>query len=87
MTGRRIPDHQDGVGFALAPGDYGRLSTTWLCCTPNGYQGNLGGHQVQEHADGTITVTPSIKIMVPDGEGGTREAWHGFLKGGVWTSC
>ena len=40
--------------------------------------GGLENHDVTEHEDGTITVSPSILIT---GEGGS---WHGYLELGVW---
>jgi hypothetical protein len=39
--------------------------------------GNLSGHSVTEHDDGTITVSPSI---LDDG----RSVWHGYLERGAW---
>lgn len=49
----------------------------WSVCTPNGLFGNLGKHEVIEHDDGTITVSPSILVR-------GDEEWHGFLENGVW---
>lgn len=40
---------------------------------------NLSAHQVIEHKDGTVTVSPSILV----GEQG-RRLWHGYLERGVW---
>lgn len=60
--------------------------------TPNGALGNLAGHQVVEHDDGTITVAPSI-LCHPHGELDENDqrvekpGWHGFLECGVWRSC
>ena len=51
----------------------------WRAMTPNGHLGNLDAHDVEEHEDGTITVSPSI--LVSDHTG---ELYHGFLRGGVW---
>jgi hypothetical protein len=34
---------------------------------------------LEEHPDGTLTVSPSIQFP---GEGG----WHGYLKAGVWSA-
>lgn len=82
MIGRRLPDRDPGgPDTCFAPGDYGRLSSTWICCTPNGHLGNLSNHDVTEHQDGTITVSPSILVSV-DG----AEVWHGWLERGVWRS-
>lgn len=39
-------------------------------------------HSFAEHDDGTITVSPSILAVRPDGNG-----WHGYLEHGVWRSC
>lgn len=84
MIGRRLPDRDPaGPDTCFAPGDYGRLSTTWIACTPNGALGNLSGHDVVEHEDGTITVSPSI-LVTEVGSG--RELWHGWLERGVWRS-
>lgn len=41
--------------------------------------GCLVGHNIVEHEDGTITVSP---LMVIDH--GARGTWHGFLERGVW---
>lgn len=65
------------------PGEYGRGSNgQWQCCPPGQPHlfGNLSSHDVIEHEDGTITVSPSILI--------TQEwrnlQWHGYLERGVW---
>ena len=89
MIGRRRrydPLDQGGVSTIakFSSGDYGRapddgLGNHWYACTPNGHLANLSRHEVTEHADGTITVSPSI--LVSDGEG---PVWHGYLERGVW---
>lgn len=53
---------------------------TWRCVTPNGHMGTLSKHDVTEHEDGTISVSPSIALSNPQ-EG---ELYHGFLERGVW---
>lgn len=64
-------------------GDYGRDPCgDWFGMTPNGALSNLKNHNVTEHEDGTITVSPSILVM--DSKG--REIWHGFLNRGEWRS-
>lgn len=79
------------------PGAYGKLGEGealddekpdspqrwWLVTAPSGEQGSLNPekHQIIEHDDGTITVTPSIYYQTWPGE-----KWHGFLKAGIWTS-
>lgn len=77
MIGRR----RDVELYEMEPGEYGRVRSdgVWLCRAPNGYGGNLSRHEVVEHEDGTITVTPSILIRRGQGE-----EWHGFLERGVW---
>jgi hypothetical protein len=84
--GRRLLDgakwYGDDADSARA-GDYGRVLVDerweWRGCTPNGHYGNLAGHDVTEHEDGTITVSPSIRVS--DGSG---TLWHGYLERGVW---
>lgn len=73
--GRRVyPDERGGISFH--PGDYGKtIQNEWLARPPQGHLGSLSDHEVEEHPDGTITVTPSI-----EGEG-----FHGHLTKGVWT--
>lgn len=80
MQGKRVEATAEGR-LILLSGDYGidPKNGGWYCCTPNGYVGNLQGHDVTEHEDGTITVSPSI--LVSDGE---KELWHGYLERGVW---
>lgn len=78
MTGRRLPD---GDYAQAERGSYWRdpRNGLWYCVTPNGRMGNLGGHTVVEHEDGTITVSPSILVDQP-----SHRAWHGYLERGVW---
>lgn len=75
MQGRR----NDAPLHEMEPGDFGVDRGDWTCRAPNGFGGLLRRHEVVEHEDGTITVSPSILIHRPsDGE------WHGFLERGVW---
>lgn len=61
---------------------------TWLIHFPDerakpdfdGATGGLQLHKVEEHEDGTITVTPSILIH----NGFPKFDRHGFLTRGVW---
>lgn len=73
--GRRRADGTDVAD--LMAGDYCQRGSRWWCCTPNGMMGNLERHEVTEHPDGTITVSPSILVA------GER-SWHGYLERGVW---
>lgn len=40
---------------------------------------NLNSHEVVEHNDGTITVSPSIRVT-----GHHSQEWHGTLEKGIW---
>lgn len=71
-----------------AIGQYGKGSDgKWFGCPPQvmtedddfPLTANLSGHQVVEHEDGTITVSPSILITTYTGR-----QWHGFLTAGMW---
>lgn len=55
----------------------------WFMYLPRGGVGDITNHQVTEHEDGTITVSPSILLT------STRKdrRRHGFLKRGVWEPC
>lgn len=79
MTGRRVYPDDEGQ-LRLAPGDYGQdASGVWYARAPRMSTGCLVGHNIVEHEDGTITVSP---LMVIDH--GARGTWHGFLERGVW---
>lgn len=65
----------------LDEGEYGqRKDGVWLARQPGGHLGNLSNHEVTEHEDGTITVSPSILIS----GGPNSNPWHGYLERGVW---
>ena len=68
------------------PGEYGRhpYDDNWYACTPNGMLGNLAAHEVTEHEDGTITVSPSILVTSSDSKGNAHVRWHGYLERGYW---
>lgn len=69
----------------LAPGEYMLVKDDqpfWVAAAPNGWNCNLRAHDVTEHEDGTITVSPSILITRREGE-----TWHGYLEHGVWREC
>jgi len=52
---------------------------TWLLNLPGVGIGSLAKHTVEEHEDGTISVTPSIIIKSHLGQR------HGYLTKGEWT--
>ena len=88
MIGKRVVD---GV-WPENPGEYSKHITerqdgtnkkvVWFCIPPKAGVGcgSLENHTITEHADGTITVSPSILIT------GAHQ-WHGFLEKGVWREC
>ena len=64
------------------PGAYWKAPDgVWRAVTPSGMYGDLNQHEVTEHDDGTITVSPSILVSTP---GQSEHNWHGFLERGVW---
>lgn len=90
-SGRRVPDGTDPGAYGS--GDYGRWRGRWYCrCPypiPDGdygprMQGALGQHEVVEHEDGTITVSPSILVQTTWGPERTPHEWHGYLERGIW---
>lgn len=87
MTGRRVyPDHEDSL-LPLLPGDYALWRGIWYAAAPNGLQCSLAKHQIIEHEDGTITVSPSILVRGTVGVNPQKLEWHGFLEHGVWRTC
>ena len=67
----------------LKPGEVARDpdTGTYYARTPNGHLANLVHHEVTDHGDGTVTVSPSISVSW-GALGG--EVYHGFLERGVW---
>ena len=92
MQGTRIDYSGDGIP---ANGAYWRDTRdgNWYGMTPNGHLVGFAKHEVAEHADGTVTVSPSIDALAAwDAPGehrprGERRLWHGFLERGVWREC
>ena len=90
MQGTRLMKIEGEEDFlwrmAKMAGAYGTANgKDWFCTTPNGLLGNLGKHEVTEHEDGTITVSPSI--LVTSGEQHSDPSWHGYLEHGMWREC
>lgn len=86
--GTRVGGYSDaelGRGEGLKRGAYWRGTSNdgpiWLVVLPNGMLGSLAKHEVTEHDDGTITVSPSILTTSP---GQPDWQWHGYLERGVW---
>lgn len=83
MQGRRVYPREDG-NLYLAEGDYGLHPLSgWQVRPPTCHAGGIPQHEVIEHSDGTITVSPSIVLHDFDAEGNPK-TWHGFLERGVW---
>jgi len=83
MKGKRIYLEDDGRVPLLKPGEYLQLDNgTWIGCSPNGHGCNLASHKVVEHEDGSISVSPSIRIY-----DSTGDLWHGFLEKGNWRTA
>lgn len=84
MTGKRVPDGTEP--HLYEPGDYGRWKDEWFIRCPidteHRMTGNLSSHDVVEHEDGTITVSPSI--LTTARWAGVDRTWHGYLERGVW---
>jgi hypothetical protein len=57
----------------------------WHIYIPACGVGSLANHQVEEHADGTITVKPSI--LLTGHEDGKPTQRHGFLERGEWVEA
>lgn len=79
----RLPDVERGdlpAGLDDARVCYWRCPDQWWIYLPRAGVGRLTAHNVVEHEDGTITVTPSIA------QGNPGKPWdrHGFLTAGEW---
>jgi hypothetical protein len=87
MIGRRVPDGTEPHEYE--PGDYGRWADGWYARRPSDeprrLSGNLSQHDVTEHDDGTITVSPSILVTAKWAS--VTQTWHGYLERGVWREC
>jgi hypothetical protein len=57
----------------------------WLVYFPKCGIGALQLHKVEEHDDGTISVTPSI--LTKGHDEGKETTVHGYLTHGVWRDC
>jgi len=76
----------------MSPGEYrkGLNPNEWWIYPPPSEKyptphiGRIAIHTVEEHEDGTITVSPSIREL---GYQDMPDAWHGFLKHGVWSEA
>lgn len=81
LPGKRV----DGKApHELQAGEYAKWDKdgNWYCVPPGtDLTANLAAHKIEEHEDGTITVSPSI--LVGDG----KLSWHGWITRGGWSAC
>jgi hypothetical protein len=84
MKGRRVYADTNGDLY-LAEGDYGfsPKADCWQVRPPGRHAGSIPKHEVTEHDDGTITVSPSILLYDVDVDGNS-DNWHGYLEHGEW---
>lgn len=61
---------------------YYKAEDIWWLYLPGCGLGNLKNHTVEEHEDGTISVTPSI--LVTGHREGQKTTVHGYLTRGEW---
>ena len=88
MSRRHLNDHENLIH--LKEFEYAKINGTWCVCLPGPCYGNLSKHEVIEHEDGTISVSPSILVTMPVKEGGKiveKELWHGYLTKGEFREC
>lgn len=73
--GKRLPDSDEWPDLGAC--EYVKHQGVWWVCAPTGdnVQIRPGMWTVEEHEDGTITVSPSLNIV---------GRWHGWLKKGIW---
>ncbi len=79
--GRRVECNREGW-YKLEPGDYCRqLDGTYMARVPElcFHTGSLKKHNIIEHEDESITVSPSILHTEPN-----VGQWHGYLEKGIW---
>ncbi len=91
---RYDPPTQEDTYFK--PGQYGKhpFDGHWYARVPHDNQFgeslfcNLSKHDVTEHEDGTITVSPSILITsrrwIVERSEYEPTRWHGYLHEGIW---
>ena len=81
FVGRRLPDGPVDNRIP-APGEYVKdADGVWWASVPPPLDllACLRKHEVTEHEEGTITVSPSILVTGAEGM-----QWHGYLERGVW---
>lgn len=69
--------------ISLKDGEYMYADGRWWAYAPGVGLSDLSNHDVTEHEDGTITVSPSILVTGSPGD----PTYHGYLVRGVWQEC
>jgi hypothetical protein len=89
LQGRRLPDMGESdipatMYDAIQRGDYVWAPNVgrWMFRDPVGTLASISPsiHQITEHEDGSITVSPSIQVH-------GQSQWHGYLERGVWRTA
>ena len=62
---------------------YWKSTDGWVLYLPGCGLGRISKHTVEEHPDGTITVSPSIRMTTHRANGEKVER-HGYLTRGAW---
>lgn len=87
MIGQRLADGYDETQPIPNGAYWIDWQGRWSVKTPNGRIGALDDHTVEQHSDGTITVSPSILVEERPLADRTLPGFHGYLEHGVWRSC
>lgn len=87
MTARRleVPEGETLPAFDEAEVSYWKLRGVWYIHLPGPGVGTLVNHTIEEHPDGTISVSPSVlltrHLLAGD------QVRHGYLTCGEWRDC
>jgi len=67
---------------AIPDGGWAKTENGWYVRPPGTRRAaSIQGHDVVEHDDGTITVTPSLRYS----SWNRNDYWHGWLTAGQWS--
>lgn len=85
MKGNRVYARENGDLY-LKEGEYGFSPRVgcWQVRPFGHHAGSIPKHNIIEHEDSTITVSPSILLTDFDEKTGIQIIWHGFLERGEW---
>ena len=82
ITGKKVSDYCGRDESAIC---YWKVAGVWYIWLPGCGLGNLSKHAIKEHADGTITASPSIKVTAT--KDGRIVIAHGHFTRGIWAAC